>query len=63
MEHLRLLTEKNRQVEYLAHHYTKDEFSELLKQAGFKIENYIVSPVKTRSGNTINGHTIIARKI
>lgn len=58
-----VVNEKNRQVEYLAHHYTKDEFSELLKQAGFKIENYIVSPVKTRSGNTINGHTIIARKI
>lgn len=50
-------------VEYLAHHHTKKEFTELLKEGNFKIENYSISPVKTRSGNTINGHTIIARKV
>lgn len=55
--------EKTGNLEYLAHHYTKNEFSQLLQNAGFKIENYIISPVKTRSGNIINGHTIIARKI
>lgn len=50
-------------LEYLAHHYTKDEFTELLKCENFKIEEYVISPVKTRSGNTIDGHTIIARKM
>lgn len=55
--------EKTGDLEYLAHHYTKQEFTQLLQNAGFKIENYLIHPVKTRSGSTINGHTIIARKI
>lgn len=58
-----VINENSGELEYLAHHYTKEEFSKLLKNACFKIENYIISPVKTRSGNVIDGHTIIARKI
>ena len=57
-----VIDSKTGNLEYLAHHYTKNEFTELLKDGNFKIEEYIISPVKTRSGNTINGHTIIARK-
>ncbi len=51
------------EVEYLAHHHAKEELTKLLTESGFKIETYIVSPVQTRSGSTINGHTIIARKV
>lgn len=58
-----VINEKTGELEYLAHHYTKNEFSKLLVDNGFKIENYIIKPVQTRSGNTINGHIIVARKI
>ena len=58
-----VINEKSGELEYLAHHYTKEEFSKLLMNAGFRIENYTISPVQTRSGNVIDGHTIIARKI
>ena len=58
-----VINETSGKLEYLAHHYTKDEFTKLLEEKGFKIEEYIIAPVQTRSGNTINGHTIIARKV
>ena len=58
-----VINEKNGTLEYLAHHYTKDEFSKLLQNTGFKIENYLINPVQTRSGNTIDGHIVVARKV
>lgn len=50
--------------DYLAHHYTKNEISQLIKVGGFdKIEHYQRRNFFTRSGNKINGCVMIARKI
>lgn len=48
---------------YLAHHHTRHELSELLKESGFcKPETYKTSIFTTQSGNKIKGHILIAKK-
>jgi ubiquinone/menaquinone biosynthesis C-methylase UbiE len=50
------------ELEYLAHHFTEDEVSQLMQQAGLKAPETMRSPeVKTRSGNTITGIVAVAR--
>lgn len=51
------------EFKYLAHHYTKEEFVELLKEGGFKYSYYKQSVFTTQSGNKINGHVFLAIKI
>ena len=51
------------EFKYLAHHYTKEEFEELLKEGGFKCSYYKQTVVTTQSGNKINGHVFLLIKI
>ena len=48
---------------YLAHHYTKEDFEELLKEGSFKDIIYKQTIFTTQSGNKINGHVFLAIKI
>ncbi len=50
------------ELEYLAHHYTKEEFEHLLKSTNFKIKYYSSETVTTRTGNKVNGHVIVAQR-
>jgi len=50
-------------VDYLAHHYIKNELLQFVKTGGFgRIEYYQRRNFFTRSGNKINGCVMIARK-
>lgn len=50
-------------LDYLAHHYTKNELLQLVKTGGFgKIEYYQCRNFFTRSGNKINGCVMVDRK-
>lgn len=48
---------------YLAHHYTRYELSELLKESGFcKPLCYKSTVFTTQSGNRVKGHVLVANK-
>ena len=53
---------KTGKVNYLAHHYTKEETEDLFEEANLKIEHYSKEIFTTQSGNKIDGYVIIARK-
>lgn len=49
---------------YLAHHHTKNELSELLKESGFSKSFFYKSTIfTTQSGNKIKGCILISKKI
>lgn len=50
-------------VDYIAHHFTEKELVFLLVNNGFEIDFFEIREFKTRSGNRVNGYTIIAKKI
>lgn len=56
------IDKKTGEVKYLAHHYTKEELENLLKTVNFKIKHYSKDIFTTQSGNSIDGHIIIAQK-
>lgn len=59
-----VIDKKTGKLEYLTHHFSEKELVFLVYYGGFrKIEYYKHKTVTTRSGNKINGHIIIARKI
>lgn len=49
-------------VDYIAHHFTEKELVFLLVNNGFEIDFFEAGEFKTRSGNKVNGYTIIAKK-
>lgn len=58
-----VINKKTKEIEYLAHHYTKKELFDLARGGGFsKIEYYESKIFTTRSGNNIKGCVIIAKK-
>lgn len=58
-----VLDRKTGEFKYFAHHYTKDEFEELLREGGFKGSSYYKQTIfTTQSGNKINGHVFLAIK-
>ncbi len=50
------------EILYYAHHFTKEEITDLLKDSGFIIKDFITCKHKTRSGNLISGFQLIAQK-
>lgn len=51
------------EVLYLAHHFTTEELRDLLTHGGLAIIVHEQPTLTTRSGNTIRGHIIVARKV
>jgi len=48
------------QTLYEAHHFTLEELSELLEQAGFAVTQAVFPTVRTRSGNVVRGVSLAA---
>ena len=54
------LVREGGQVLYQAHHFTLDELTALLGQAGFSVTDVATPTVRTRSGNAVRGVTLTA---
>jgi ubiquinone/menaquinone biosynthesis C-methylase UbiE len=49
-------------LNYVAHHYTKEELEKMLKLVGLNVVHYSKEVFTTQGGNKTNGHVIIANK-